>query len=329
MRGHRRRRSCTSTTTSATGSTQTDNLIYDPSLKPYESNGKRERHARRPLGLHGDVVAASRTTRASARWPRPAARCAATTTRWRPSAWPSRRRPTPRSALAAAPSAPADRLRGARSASGAELRRVLQLMIATKEQPYADRFDELVWPALDRGARSSPLAAAVRAIPFMDPRVHGEAACRTSRKYRTELDGMHKQNPYGVPIGTAAAGPATRRSSAGRRRTTTCTRRYPGPRRRASSVTRRPRLPLRHATRRRNVLVRLRRREPLQARRLRQQPGGLHVHRRRRRAGRPGAQARLPGEHGRLAVPLGRERRHDRRRVAVPGAVDSVCSRLF
>ena len=34
-------------------STQTDNLIYDPSLKPYESDGQPERHARRPLGLHG------------------------------------------------------------------------------------------------------------------------------------------------------------------------------------------------------------------------------------------------------------------------------------
>ncbi len=37
-------------------STQTDNLIYDPSLKPYESDGRPERHARRPLGLHGGVA---------------------------------------------------------------------------------------------------------------------------------------------------------------------------------------------------------------------------------------------------------------------------------
>ena len=37
-------------------STQTDNLIYDPSMKPYESDGQPQRHARRPLGLHGLVT---------------------------------------------------------------------------------------------------------------------------------------------------------------------------------------------------------------------------------------------------------------------------------
>ena len=76
----------------------------------------------------------------------------------------------------------------------------MQLMTATKEQPYIDRFDELVWPALDRNAAMT-LELAARAIPVMDPAY--AAKLRTYvEKYKTELDGMLKQNPYGVPIGT-------------------------------------------------------------------------------------------------------------------------------
>ena len=171
-------------------STQTDNLIYDPSLKPYESDGRPQRHARRPMGLHG-AVARPPTTRGSALWPRPAGRYGASTTLWRPTVSRSRRRRTPRSG-------PAPRRRRRRPASGfagfgqfAELTAVMQLMTATKEPPYADRFDELVWPALDRNAGMT-LQVAARAIPVMDP-AYATKLRPYVEKYRTELDAVLKR----------------------------------------------------------------------------------------------------------------------------------------
>ena len=77
---------------------------------------------------------------------------------------------------------------------------MLQLMTATKEQSYVDRFDELVWPALDRNAGMT-LQLAARAIPVMDP-AYATKLRPYVEKYKAELDGMLTQNPYGVPIGT-------------------------------------------------------------------------------------------------------------------------------
>ena len=98
------------------GSTQTDNLIYDPSLKPYESDGTAAA-ARPTTGGSTRTRRRSRTTRGSARWPRPAGRCGASTTRSRPSASRSRRRRTPRSGPAPRPPAAGDAASARRSAS--------------------------------------------------------------------------------------------------------------------------------------------------------------------------------------------------------------------
>ena len=76
----------------------------------------------------------------------------------------------------------------------------MQLMTATKERQYVDRFDELVWPALDRNAGMT-LQLAARAIPVMDA-AYAKKLRPYVEKYKAELDGMLKQNPYGVPIGT-------------------------------------------------------------------------------------------------------------------------------
>ena len=160
------------------------------------------------------------------------------------------------------------------------------------------------------GTPPSPSGSPRRAIPVMDPGYKAKLRPYVE-KYKVELDGMLKRNPYGVPIGTGGwagnsqvIGWATANYHLHKA--------YPdlvgtGPRHP------RARLPLRHAPGA-QPLVRLRRREPLQAPGLRQQPRGLLVHRGRRRARRAGAEARLPGEHGRLAVPLGRERVRDRHR---------------
>ena len=89
---------------------------------------------------------------------------------------------------------------GARFGAGAELGAVYQLMLTTKEQQYIDRFNELIWPALDApGGRN--LVTAVRALPYLGP-----GAVEKLRpyvvKYKAEVDALSKANPYGVPIAT-------------------------------------------------------------------------------------------------------------------------------
>jgi len=88
----------------------------------------------------------------------------------------------------------------ARFGAGAELGAVYQLMLTTKEQQYIDRFNELIWPALDApGGRN--LVTAVRALPYLGP-----GAVEKLRpyvvKYKAEVDALSKANPYGVPIAT-------------------------------------------------------------------------------------------------------------------------------
>lgn len=83
---------------------------------------------------------------------------------------------------------------------GAELTATLQLLITTKEQLYADRFRELIWPALDRSLDRS-VSAAVRALPYLDAEF-GRRLRPYISKDKEEIDGLYGQNPYGVPMGT-------------------------------------------------------------------------------------------------------------------------------
>jgi len=177
-------------------STQTDNLIYDPSLKPYETDGRRSGTPDdrwvytddSPAANYSGIGALAAASRALRGFDDPlAADC-----------------------LALAKKAYAEeRVRPAASAPTgfeaafrplAELTAVMQLMTATKEQPYAERFDELVWPALDRNPGMT-IQVAARAIPATGP-AYAAKLRPYVEKYKVELDGMLKQNPYGVPIGT-------------------------------------------------------------------------------------------------------------------------------
>jgi endoglucanase len=177
-------------------STQTDNLIYDPSMKPYETDGRRsgtpddrwvytdESPAANYSGI-GALAAASRALRGFD--DRLASDCLALAKK---AYAEERARP--------APPAPPAGFGG--FGQIAELAATMQLMTATKEPPYAARFDELVWPALDRNAGMT-LQIAARAIPVMDP-AYATKLRPYVEKYKVELDGMMRQNPYGVPIGT-------------------------------------------------------------------------------------------------------------------------------
>jgi hypothetical protein len=96
---------------------------------------------------------------------------------------------------------------------GADVSTALQLYITTKEQKYADRFLEGIWPTLDRmtsakgpmsgffggfGGRGGFIQALI-AIPYMD------ASYKTKLKdyvvkYKESISLYEKENPYGVPI---------------------------------------------------------------------------------------------------------------------------------
>ncbi len=180
-------------------STQTDNLIYDPSLKPYQVDGSRSGTPddRWVFTIHqpflnysgiGSLAAASRALRgfndALADECLALAKKAYTEEKARPVT------PPPAGAPGGA----------ARFGAGAEMAAVFQLMVTTKEQQYVDRFNELIWPALDApGGRS--LVTGVRALSYL-----GAGATEKLRpyvvKYKAEVDGQLKANPYGVPIAT-------------------------------------------------------------------------------------------------------------------------------
>jgi endoglucanase len=177
-------------------STQTDNLIYDPSLKPWQSEDGRSGTPDdrwvftepSPWTNYQSIGALAAASRALRDFNEPLATdCLALAKK---SYAEERSRAT---------SAPATGFE-ARFGQGAELVPLMQLLITTHEQPYADRFNELVWPALDRNPGMT-LQVAVRALPAMD-----EAYAKKLRpyveKYKVELDGMLKENPYGVPVGT-------------------------------------------------------------------------------------------------------------------------------
>jgi hypothetical protein len=75
----------------------------------------------------------------------------------------------------------------------------LELFISTGEKQYLDKFQELIWPALDRSV-SGNILTAVRAIPHMDAS-YKEKLRPYVVKYKEYIEELEKDNPYGVPIG--------------------------------------------------------------------------------------------------------------------------------
>jgi hypothetical protein len=75
----------------------------------------------------------------------------------------------------------------------------LQLYISTGEKQYIDKFQELLWPALDRSVNTNILTA-LNAIPHMDASFK-EKLRPYIVKYNDYIKKLEKDNPYGVPIG--------------------------------------------------------------------------------------------------------------------------------
>ncbi|MCG6925916.1 MAG: glycoside hydrolase family 9 protein [Acidobacteria bacterium] len=178
-------------------STQTDNLIYDPSLKPYQSEGGRSGTPddrwvytnESPFSNYSGIGALAAASRALRGFNDPlASDCLALA---RKAYAEERARPAP-------PTPPTGF--AARLGPLAELTAVAELMAATSEQEYVDRFQELLWPALEQNP-GMLLQIATRAIPHMDSAYTARLRPYVER-YKVELDGMLEQNPYGVPITT-------------------------------------------------------------------------------------------------------------------------------
>jgi endoglucanase len=89
--------------------------------------------------------------------------------------------------------------RGGMGGGSADVGTNLQLYISTGEKQYVDKFQELIWPALDRNV-SGNLMTALQAIPQMDASFK-EKLRPYVVKYKDYIDKLEKDNPYGVPIG--------------------------------------------------------------------------------------------------------------------------------
>jgi len=81
----------------------------------------------------------------------------------------------------------------------ADISTYLQLYISTGEQQYMDKFQKLLWPALDRNV-NFVLLTALNAIPHLDAS-YKEKLRPYIVKYKEYIDNLEKDNPYGVPIG--------------------------------------------------------------------------------------------------------------------------------
>jgi endoglucanase len=173
---------------------ETDNLPYNPNLKPYESDGKSSgtmddrwaftnRTASLDYSTAGALAAANRVLKD---FNKPLAdRCLAAAQKM----WDENINKPPKD------NSP-DELFGAYS----EMTASLQLYITTKDEKYSKRFTELLWLSLNQSiADRGEMFLALQALPYMNndfkTKLKGYVV-----KYKEKIDGYSKENPYGVPI---------------------------------------------------------------------------------------------------------------------------------
>ncbi|GAB3549258.1 glycoside hydrolase family 9 protein [Spirosoma fluminis] len=174
--------------------TETDNLPYNPNLKPYESDGKSS-------GTMDDRWAF--TTRSAFLDYNTAAALAAASR-----ALKGFNDTLSNQALQYAQKlwdendgkANADTSRFAMFRRNTEMSAALQLYITTKDERYAQKFRDAIWPALDRSVAFG-MTAALQAYPYMDKQYQTKLKDYVI-KFKASSDENAKQNPYGVPAGT-------------------------------------------------------------------------------------------------------------------------------
>lgn len=176
-------------------STETDNLPYNPELEPYETDGKSsgtldDRWAftnRNPMRDFSTVAALSAANRALKNYNSElAAKCNRLAKNLYEEA---------REIVKTAKSTRFSRWRRYN-----EIPAVLQLYAATGEEVYAERFKELIWPALDESSERT-LSMALQALPHMNEDFK-EKLKPYVVKHKEEIEELKTENPYGVPIST-------------------------------------------------------------------------------------------------------------------------------
>ena len=176
-------------------STTTDNLFYNPKLKPYETDGLSsgtldDRWVFTPkipslnyAGI-GAMAAASRALKDYNKQLSDDALAAAI------NAWDKQHKEAQ----------PENNRWRMWFFENAECDAALQLFVTTKDKQYEKRFNELLWPQLD-SALDWNISRAAWAVSYMPPEYKSRLE-KYVLKYKDELDKLNQQNPYGVPVGT-------------------------------------------------------------------------------------------------------------------------------
>lgn len=177
-------------------STITDNLPYNPKLKPYETDGVSSGTPddrwvftpKMPFLNYSAIAALAAANRALKSYNKGLADEALATAE---QAWAKEQQE---------PATQLDKRMPPWFANSAECAAALQLFITTKNERYARRFEELLWPQLD-AAPAWSMATAARAVPHMPPEFKSKLE-RYVVRYKEEVDNLCRQNPFGVLIGT-------------------------------------------------------------------------------------------------------------------------------
>lgn len=175
------------------GSTMTDNLPYNPNLKPYESDGVSsgtpdDRWAftnRSPAQNYSSIAALAAASRAL---------------RGHNDELADECLKTAQKAFADEQQQPQQNNRRGGFGRGGDMRALLQLYIATKDSQYTEAFQERLWATLERNPGRN-MGLAVRVVPYMDQAYKNKLAPFVEQ-YKIVNDDMLKENPYGVAITT-------------------------------------------------------------------------------------------------------------------------------
>lgn len=173
-------------------STETDNLPYNPNLKPYETDGKssgtpddRWVFTNRSSFLDYHTVASlSAASRAMRGYNDPLAdECLQHAKRL----WDEQK----------SSNIPTDTM-FASFFGNTEMMAALQLYITTKEKKYANAFKDIVWPALDNSLERN-INVALNAAHYLDEKYKARLR-EYVIKFKALNDKLSMENPYGVPI---------------------------------------------------------------------------------------------------------------------------------
>jgi endoglucanase len=174
-------------------STETDNLPYNPGLKPYQSDGKSsgtmdDRWAFTTRSTFSDYYAAAALAAASRALKGYNDTLAEQCMFYAEKLWDE-----DNSLSRSDTSRFASRFR-----RNMEMSAALQLYITTGDELYARRFKDAIWPTLDRSVMYG-LKAALQAVPYMDQEYRDKLMDYVI-EYKKRCDDLDSQNPYGVPL---------------------------------------------------------------------------------------------------------------------------------